>query len=62
MYNEKMQFAQMIIHNIYRTGTFTYEFLCKSRRSWCVGEQTRLGATSIDPVFIEELEENEIVE
>jgi hypothetical protein len=30
-YNEKIQFAQMIIQNINITGTSTVEFLCKSK-------------------------------
>jgi hypothetical protein len=34
VYNEKMQFAQMIIHDIYRTRTFAIEFLRKSKRNW----------------------------
>jgi hypothetical protein len=61
-YNDKMQFAQMIIRNIYRTGTFVVEFLHKSRRSWHAKERTRLKATLVDLVFIEESEEDEAVE
>jgi hypothetical protein len=61
-YNEKMQFVQTIIHDIYRTRTSAIEFLCRSRRSWHAREQTRPRATSVDPVFIEELEEDETME
>ncbi len=32
MYNEKMQFVQTIIHNIYKTGTSIVEFLHKSKK------------------------------
>ncbi len=32
-YNKKMQFVQMIIHNIYRTRTSAIEFLHKNIRS-----------------------------
>jgi hypothetical protein len=46
-YNDKMQFAQTIIHNIYRTRTFVVEFLHKSRRSWHAREWTRLRATLV---------------
>jgi hypothetical protein len=31
-YNEKIQFAQMIIHDINIIGTFAIEFLQKSKR------------------------------
>jgi hypothetical protein len=31
-YNEKIQFAQMIIQDIDTIGTFEVVFLCKSRR------------------------------
>jgi hypothetical protein len=37
-YNEKMQFVQMIIHDIYKIGAFVIKFLCKTRRSWHVTE------------------------
>ncbi len=57
-----MQFVQTIIHDIYRTRTSAIEFLCRSRRSWHAREQTRPRATSVDPVFIEELEEDETME
>jgi hypothetical protein len=61
VYNEKMQFAQTIIHDIHRIGTYAIDFLHKSRRSWCVKDQIRLGATLVDPV-IKELKENKVVE
>ncbi len=34
VYNEKMLFAQMTIHDIYRIRTFAVEFLHRSKRSW----------------------------
>ncbi len=52
----------MIIPNIDTTGTSTIEFLCKSKQHWHVREQTRLGATLIDLVYIEESEEDEVEE
>jgi hypothetical protein len=36
VYNEKMKFAQTIIHDIHRIGTYAIDFLHKNRRSWCV--------------------------
>jgi hypothetical protein len=62
VYNEKIQFVQTIIQHIDITGTIVIEFLRKSRRHWCVREQRKPGATSVDLMFIEELEENEVVE
>jgi hypothetical protein len=38
VYNEKMQFVQTIIYDIYRTGAFVFEFLHKSKRNWCARE------------------------
>ncbi len=38
------------------------EFLHSSKQCWRAREQTRLGATSKDPVCIEELEEDEAKE
>ncbi len=38
VYNEKIPFAQMIIHDIDTIGTSTIEFLHKSERCWCVRE------------------------
>jgi hypothetical protein len=32
-YNEKMQFAEMIIHDIYINGTFVMQFLCRHIKS-----------------------------
>jgi hypothetical protein len=52
----------MIIHDINMTRTFAVQFLCKSRRRWCTREQTRLGGTSIDLVFIKKSKEDEVVE
>jgi hypothetical protein len=40
-YNEKIQFAQMIIHDINTTGTSVVEFLHRSKRHWRVRKQTR---------------------
>jgi hypothetical protein len=62
VYNETIQFVQTIIQDIDITGTIVIEFLCKSKRHWRVREQREPGATSIDLMFIEELEENEVVE
>ncbi len=53
-YNEKIQFAQTIIHDINQTRTFAIEFLHRSKRRWHASAQTRLGATSTDLMFIEE--------
>jgi hypothetical protein len=47
----------MIIQNMDITGTFVVEFLRRSRQCWCARKQTRLGVTSIDPVYIEESKE-----
>jgi hypothetical protein len=52
----------MIIHDIYKIRTSIFEFLCQSRRSWHAREQIRPKVTLVDPVFIEELEEDEGVE
>jgi hypothetical protein len=52
----------MIIQNIDTTGTSTMEFLCRSRQRWRARKHTGLGATSIDLVCIEELEEDEVKE
>jgi hypothetical protein len=62
MYNEKMQFVQTVIHNIYRTRTSTFEFLRKSKRSWCTREEIGPGVTLVDLMVVEELEEDEVVE
>jgi hypothetical protein len=61
-YNEKMQFSHTIIHDIYRTRTFAIEFLWRSKRSWRASEQKGPRITLVDPMFIEELEEDEAME
>jgi hypothetical protein len=62
MYNENMQFVQTIIHDIYRTKRSAIEFLCNIIKSWCASEQAWPRAILEDRVFIEKLEEDEIVE
>jgi hypothetical protein len=57
-----MQFAQTIIHDIYKTRGSSIEFLCRSRRNWCAREQTGLRATFVDSMFIEESKEHETME
>jgi hypothetical protein len=52
----------MIIQNIDITGTTIIEFLRRSRRHWHVNEHRGPRATSIDLMFIEKLEEDEVVE
>jgi hypothetical protein len=52
----------MIIHDINTTGTSAVEFLSRSKRHWRVRERTKPGATLVDLVFIEKLEEYEVVE
>jgi hypothetical protein len=39
-YNKKIQFVKTIIHDIDTIGTFVVKFLHKSKRHWCVKEQT----------------------
>jgi hypothetical protein len=39
-YNEKMQFVQIIIHDIYKTKTFAIEYLRISKRSRHAREKT----------------------
>ncbi len=58
-YNEKMQFAHTIIQDIYKIGTYAFEFLCRCRRGWSSNVQARPGATLVDSVNIEESEEDE---
>ncbi len=53
---------QTIIQDIDTIRTFTIEFLRKSKGHWHVRRQTRLGATSIDLMCIEESEEDEAEE
>jgi hypothetical protein len=52
----------MIIHDIYRIKRSAVEFLCKIIKNWCASEQAGPRATLEDPVFIEGLEEDDIVE
>ncbi len=52
----------MIIQDIDIFGTSAIEFLRRSKRHWRVREQIRLGVTLIDPVFIEDSEEDKVVE
>ncbi len=59
-YNEKIQFVQMIIHDIDTIGASIVEFLCRSRRCQRVREHTRPGATLVNLVFIEESKEDEV--
>jgi hypothetical protein len=40
VYNEKIQFAQMIIQDIDTTRTSIVEFLCISRQRWHARKQT----------------------
>jgi hypothetical protein len=51
----------MIIHDINTIATSIIEFLCRSRRHWCVRKQIGPRVTYVDPMFIEELEEDEVV-
>jgi hypothetical protein len=39
VYNEKIQFVQMIIQDINIIGTSAIEFLCRSKRCWCVRDK-----------------------
>jgi len=52
----------MIIQDINTIRTYVVEFLRKSRWRWCAKEQTKPGAILIDPVCIEELEEDKVEE
>jgi hypothetical protein len=61
VYNENIQFVQRIIQDIDIIGTIAIEFLHRSR-CWHAREQRGLRATLVDPVFIEELEEDKAVE
>jgi hypothetical protein len=61
MCNEKIEFMQIIIHDIDRSKTFAVGFLHKSKRHWHANAYTGLGATLVDQMFIEELEEDEVV-
>ncbi len=53
---------QTIIQDINTIGTFEVEFLHKSKRCWHAREHIRPRATLVDPLFIEESEEDEAVE
>jgi hypothetical protein len=53
--------VQIIIQDINITKIFVVEFLHKTKRHWHPKEQTRPRATSIDSVFIEESEDDEVV-
>jgi hypothetical protein len=57
-----MQFVQTTIQNIYKIETSIVEFLHRCKRGWSSSEQARPWATSMDLVYIEELEEDEGVE
>jgi hypothetical protein len=57
-----MQFTHIIIQNIYKTGTFVVEFLRYYRRGNSSSVQAGLKATLMDPVNIEDLEEDEGLE
>jgi hypothetical protein len=52
----------MIIQDIDTIGTSIVEFLCRSKKRWCVKELIKTGATLVDLMFIEELEEDEAME
>jgi hypothetical protein len=52
----------MIIQDINTTEIYVIEFLRKSKRRWRPKKQTRPRATSIDPVFIKELMDDEAME
>ncbi len=58
----KIQFVQTMIQDIDITGTSIVEFLQRSRKHWHAREQIGLKATSIDLVFIEYSEEDEVVQ
>ncbi len=44
------------------TQTFAVEFLHRSKGHWHPKEETRLGATLVDLVFIEKSEDDKVVE
>lgn len=60
VYNDKMQFANTIIQNMYKFKTSTIEFLHKCIRSCSLNEQAESIATLVDPMNIEELDENKV--
>jgi hypothetical protein len=51
-----------IIQDIYKFGTSIIKFLHKCKRSWSVSEQVGPWIISVDLMYIEELEENKVVE
>jgi hypothetical protein len=59
-YNEKIYFLQTIIQDIDTTETSIVKFLHKRKRQ-CARKHIKLGATSVDSVFIKELEEDKVV-
>jgi hypothetical protein len=52
----------MIIHDIDTNITFVVEFLRGGKRCWCAKKQIGQGVTLVGLVFIEESEEDEVVE
>jgi hypothetical protein len=62
VYNEKIQFAHMIIHDINAISTFVVEFLRRNIRCWYVRKQMGLGATLVDLVFIKESKKGKAME
>jgi hypothetical protein len=61
-YNEKMQFAHMIIQDIYRFETFAIEFLHKCKKGWSSREQVGPKAALVDLMNIEKSYEDKGVE
>ncbi len=62
-YNEKMQFAHMIIEDIQKFETYAVEFLCIRRRGcWNSSEQAKPRTTLVDSVNIEKSKEDKGVE
>jgi hypothetical protein len=53
---------KMIIQDIDMIGTFVVEFLHGSKRHWCAKKQIGQGVTLVGSMFIEESEEDEVVE
>ncbi len=51
-----------LIQDIYRSKTSTIEFLHICKRGWSSSEQARPITTLMDPIYIEELVEDEGVE
>ncbi len=49
-------------NDIYRTRASSIAFLCKSKSNWRARKQTWLRATYVDSMFIEELEEDKVME